>query len=727
MSDFPEGKWDLMLVGHQWPYDTAVEVMGIGKNNRGSIEIGYSHLADNLFAARTGALPEQEGRTADDMREKLHQGEDHARGLAAKNGVKKDAYNTARNNAESLQSELRELAAQGNKQIDDIQASKEPAETKLGKIVGVVADCQRQANQSAAKYGANIIEAIQRVLDEEGTGQSAYEFAKAHAIDLQQLYPQPDQKAIEQQVTGMLDNAGSAANPASAFGGANQAAPAPAPAAPSAPDNPASALGGANQAAPAPLPAAHSAFGNRTSTFGSANQYERVPPAPAPRLPNPSTPSASLPTAPAAPSLPSAPSLPNAPTSLPAAPLAGAAGPAQGLTPAGLMQSFGQGLQAGTPVPLAADAVPPATMAPVTPAEAQVPPSAPTTPMAGAGGAVHAPAFDTPAAVEHAPAAQSPPPAPLVTGPAAPASLAPTPPPAGPLPAYGADLRPPVSAASTPSAPLSSPPPPAAPASAPTHSAAGQASVGQPAVVRQAPPPPPSQSPPGLGTQAVMATAGGGLAGAVSADATARARLQRLVDFVARQEPRLAWAAGDRPDDTTVLVTDLASGWIPPGIDLPAAVTLLEPRRRRGDLVALLGEVSVAASYTPFHYLPAEEGEPVPASPRARRAPQIEELGWQLSRATHWRDGLPRIAHTLAVAASRGTGVLESEVDELRNHLKEVTARVLDAYPDHVDPNELGNWQLLAAIDALAVGANSGANYHLAWFLALTATAGARR
>jgi hypothetical protein len=224
-----------------------------------------------------------------------------------------------------------------------------------------------------------------------------------------------------------------------------------------------------------------------------------------------------------------------------------------------------------------------------------------------------------------------------------------------------------------------------------------------------------------------MATAGGGLAGAVSADATARARLQRLVDFVARQEPRLAWAAGDRPDDTTVLVTDLASGWIPTGIDLPAAVTLLDPARRRGDLESLLGEVTVAASYTPMHYLPAEEDEPVPASPRARRAPRIDELGWQLNRATHWRDGLPRIAHTLAVAASRGTGVLESEVDELRNHLKEVAASVLDAYPDDVDPNELGNWQLLAAIDALGAGDNSGANYHLAWFLALTATAGARQ
>ena len=41
--------------------------------------------------------------------------------------------------------------------------------------------------------------------------------------------------------------------------------------------------------------------------------------------------------------------------------------------------------------------------------------------------------------------------------------------------------------------------------------------------------------------------------------------------------------------DTTILLTDLADGWIPPGIEIPASVTLLEPGRRRGDLEALLG------------------------------------------------------------------------------------------------------------------------------------------
>ncbi|MGH3410770.1 MAG: DUF5632 domain-containing protein [Streptosporangiaceae bacterium] len=216
-----------------------------------------------------------------------------------------------------------------------------------------------------------------------------------------------------------------------------------------------------------------------------------------------------------------------------------------------------------------------------------------------------------------------------------------------------------------------------------------------------------------------MATAGGAAAGAASAEATAQARLQRLVDFVARQEPRLRWAAGDRPDGTTALVTDLASGWIPPDIDLPSAVQLLDPARRRGDIESLLGEVTVTAGYTPMHYLPADDTDPVPTSPRPRHGPVVDELGWELGHATKWRDGLPRLAHTLAKAASTGTGVLDSEIDLLREQLVAIREQVLNSYPDDVEAAAVANWQLLASIDALAAADEIGANYHFAWFQAL--------
>jgi hypothetical protein len=228
-------------------------------------------------------------------------------------------------------------------------------------------------------------------------------------------------------------------------------------------------------------------------------------------------------------------------------------------------------------------------------------------------------------------------------------------------------------------------------------------------------------APAGIGEQAVAAAAGGAAAGAASAQATAKARLQRLVDSVARQEPRLRWAAGEQPDGTTILVTDLASGWIPPNIAVPSVVTLLEPGERRGDIETLLGQVSASASYTPVHYLreSADDSEPTPTSSRPRQVPAVDELGWELGQATKWRDGLPQMAHTLAKAASTGTGVIDNEVEFLHQHLEMLRDRVLDAYPENVDAAAVANWQLLASIEALASADSIGANYHFAWFQAL--------
>ena len=336
--------------------------------------------------------------------------------------------------------------------------------------------------------------------------------------------------------------------------------------------------------------------------------------------------------------------------------------------------AFGQGLNPamsqGAPTSGALNNVAPVTG----PVQPQVPVQPPTSDFAGS----------TVPAAAHAPAVDAPPPAaapPIASHAsvtdsgtsylAGPASAAPsTAAPAGPMPTYGSDIRPPaptISAPTLPSSPagISSLSSSASPASAPVSPSAGAGGLTQP-VVRQ----PPTAAmahpaPAGIGEQAVAAAAGGAAAGAASAQATAKARLQRLVDSVARQEPRLRWAAGEQPDGTTILVTDLASGWIPPNIAVPSVVTLLEPGDRRGDIETLLGQVSTSASYTPVHYLreSADDTEPTPTSPRPRQVPAVDELGWELGQATKWRDGLPQMAHTLAKAASTGTGVIDNEVE----------------------------------------------------------------
>lgn len=198
------------------------------------------------------------------------------------------------------------------------------------------------------------------------------------------------------------------------------------------------------------------------------------------------------------------------------------------------------------------------------------------------------------------------------------------------------------------------------------------------------------------GASALSATAGA-TAGAVSARAAEQQRLQRIVDAVARQEPRISWAAGLRDDGTTtLLVTDLAGGWIPPHVRLPANVTLLEPtaRRRDADVIDLLGAVVAVAAHESNTYV-AEPGPDAPALTGDRSArsaiPKVDEFGPTLVEAVRRRDSLPRIAQAIALPAVRKTGVLENEAELLHGCITAVKESVLKAYPSH---------ELTAVVDA---------------------------
>jgi hypothetical protein len=200
-----------------------------------------------------------------------------------------------------------------------------------------------------------------------------------------------------------------------------------------------------------------------------------------------------------------------------------------------------------------------------------------------------------------------------------------------------------------------------------------------------------------------------------------RDRLERLLKFVARQEPGLRWAVGTREDGTTLLVTDLAHGWIPPGITLPAEVRLLEPAQRTGTAAALLGQTTLTAKYAPGEPLGwATDYEVTDTSSRPREVPEVDDLGWVLGEATHWRDGLPRMVNTLAKAGAAGTGIVEAEIDILRVYLDTSRYQLLAQYPD-IDAGLLLNCLLLAATEGIATKNQVSANYHFAWFQLLSA------
>lgn len=197
-------------------------------------------------------------------------------------------------------------------------------------------------------------------------------------------------------------------------------------------------------------------------------------------------------------------------------------------------------------------------------------------------------------------------------------------------------------------------------------------------------------------------------------------RLERLLKFVARQEPGLRWAVGIRDDGSTLLVTDLAHGWIPPGITLPDEVRLLEPGRRKGTASALLGQTALLATYAPGDPLGwATDYEVTDTSSRPRELPAVDDLGWVLGEATHWRDGLPRMVNTLAKAGAAGTGIVDAEIDILRVYLDTSRYQLLAQYPD-VEPAQLLNCLLLAATEGMATKNIVNANYHFAWFQLLS-------
>ncbi len=211
MSDYPPGEWSPLLVGAHWVSGKSMTALSEAKANRQNTSTNFYGVENTLWNALSTTLAEQSGVTAERIKESFQQGAGQARQIAERNGVAETSYGTAHDSVVSLRHELTEIAGDGNKQIKDIQGSKDPAPIKVGKIVAVVSDCQRRASQSAAKYGANIIDAGQKVMDAQGTGQSFRQFLQANGIDSTRLFSQPDQDFVTSQVQSKLEQTGQAA------------------------------------------------------------------------------------------------------------------------------------------------------------------------------------------------------------------------------------------------------------------------------------------------------------------------------------------------------------------------------------------------------------------------------------------------------------------------------------------------------------------------------------
>lgn len=716
MTVGPPGEWGSILVGRYWTPQSDLTIINAASANRRNSSAAWQNFSNQLSETLAGPIGSdmQKGVTADAIRQAFRWCISHASEVSEKNALLAHAHSTSHASVRELNTQLAAIAHDGDARIREIQNSKDSGLIKVAKITDVVRDCQTQATTAAAACGQDILEAVQKILVHQGISKSSRQFMQELGMDPTRMFNSPNDEVIRQQVQQLVNGTSSPLTggpfkePISDAQTKVGTEGLPSPSAPE--------LTLTNQLPPKAgtdgLLAASAPVTSRADLAPSRVGMAGLPAVPAPLT--------NAPMASPAPSL-AASSVPTSAVAAPATalPPVSPANLALGVTPAASTPTA-----AGLPLSAPAGAVPP------TPPAAQMPSTSPLAPQVAMAATPFAPVVETapaaPAPVSEAPPAPVPPPsqpAPSLVAPSpVPAApVAPAPPPhMGPLPSYGADSRPPAATPISPPAPTttSGPAPAATPTSAPTPpTGAGPLSA---SMVRQ--PSMSSTRAPAtiIGERVATATTGSAAAGTASDQPSAQDRLRRLVDFVARQQPQLAWAVGNRMDGTTLLVTDLASGWVPPGIDIPLAVGLPEPARRRGDLESLLGEVGAAASYRPQqHLLPTSGAEPVPVNSDARRGPVIDELAWELGQATKWRDGLPRLAHTLAKAATAGTGVLDSEVQLLRNNLADTAQQVLDAYPGHVDQIKLGNWQLLAVVDALIGGDHTAAHYHFAWFLAL--------
>nr|WP_225526717.1 DUF5631 domain-containing protein [Mycobacterium avium] len=663
-----------------------------------------------MFAAHN------QGHTADDLIDRFQQGEKFHLDLAEKYQAKASAFNSAADATDYLRSRLSEIANTGNNEINQILASKKLPPEKLAEIQAVQLRCNADAANASRDAVDKMMAATQKILDADGVGGDARSWARANGFNTDDAAAPPaigkDDLGMALTSPGKLGDSGIHAKSAPSHIGPTAQ---PSGFGESGIHGGQGASGGSPNTAPA-------AFGNATVPGGQVPGGGATGVAPAPSF------SAASGTVPSG-----VPGVHGAPAAMAPSGL----GLGQGGQP-NLAQSFASGLATGQATgpggqAFSANALQAMeTGAPQTPAG--TPPVAPTVPSAGAFIAA-TPPVDAPPATAPAPSAAagaaSVAPAVMTGGSWSSAATGGPSVPSGSLPAYGSDLRPPVVAApsvpSAPTGPVSGAPVAPSPASSPSaggtlvspversaaSAAAGQAGAGSSTLAN---------------ASAVSATAGA-TAGAASSRAAEQQRLQRLVDAVARQEPRLSWAAGLRDDGTTtLLVTDLASGWIPPHVRLPAHVTLLEPSARRHDanVVDLLGVVTVAAAHHANTYVAEPDSdEPTLSGDRPARsaAPQVDELGPTLVDAVRRRDGLPRIAQAVAAPAVRKTGVLESEIRMLRECTTEIQHAVLTAYPHH-DPAAVGDWMLLAAIQALIDGHEYLAHYHLAWFQAINHSAG---
>jgi hypothetical protein len=703
MVSCPSGPFSGVILAGLWS-PTRSELLASHQTKRGADSQRHRDYADR-HRSGYNRLADQKGHTAQDTRETLADDEAFHYNIATGHDEKVLAYKRGKEIHQQYVSDLRDIDDEAHEKIKQIQQSKLPEPEKIEEITKIVTAARDRAMYKASGATSAIMDATTRLLQQTGQDKTAHDLVQAldnrHQKEMPPSTPvMPDQMST----TGGSGPSGIAETSHSAVDAARDA----------------SANGGS-----APPGMATTVPGQVTGSPATAV----APPGEIPKSVTPPTPPLAAPVTGTSTGgvvsghVPSAPSVPAA------------------VSPGGLAGGVSSGMGAGAPASVQSNAAANAVVSAATqnstssvpspppPMVTSAPPALPpptASPVVASGPVVHdVPAAPPPVAlvgeVASTPATT---PAPFVApSPVAPPPVGAVPPPPGPLPAYGSDIR---IAPPAPAVPASPAPTPVVSSSATTAPPGSAGGLGAPAVVRSSPAPPP---PPVGGPWVATASASAGIVtGAAAAQTARQQRCDDLLVCVARQEPRLRWAVAANGDEPALLVTDLAGGWVPPQVRTPRGVRLLPPAAEalsaKRSVQELLGDREFRAVYTPGQQTSEGSGD-VEISDWPREVDQAPSLGWELRKATEWRNGLAQIAHTVAKAWAHQNPLRDVELEALTDQLETARSAVLNSYRDGVDLHLVGNWMLLAAIDAAASGARLVATYHFRWYSAVKEAAAA--
>ena len=179
------------MIGPWWPGPSTI--LRDAAHHWASWSTQKQELAQTLRNQRK-LLSQNQGKTAEDLISRFFQGEKSELDKAEKYKTKADALNSAADAIDYLRSRLTEIANEGNKEIDDVLASKKPLPEQLTEIQAIQARCNADAAKASVAAIDKIMAATQKILDAEGIHGDARTWARSTAL-IPTMSPPPARSA----------------------------------------------------------------------------------------------------------------------------------------------------------------------------------------------------------------------------------------------------------------------------------------------------------------------------------------------------------------------------------------------------------------------------------------------------------------------------------------------------------------------------------------------------